>query len=64
MRKVAWVRVTTGPSGARAEAVGIRHRAPYVTTAIPLSLAARLAAEGVRVVVHQEEPVGEANIDG
>ncbi|MEA3078366.1 MAG: hypothetical protein QOF60_3274 [Actinomycetota bacterium] len=54
MRRVAWVRVTTGPSGTKSEVVGIRHRGTDVTR-IPLRVAARLAADGVPVVVHRHD---------
>ena len=50
MRQVAWVRVRRTALGATAEAVGVGHRLPR-TTPITLAHAARLASQGVRVVI-------------
>lgn len=48
-RHVRYVVLHRGDGGVRAEVVGIAHRAPRRVT-VPLSLAARLAADGVPVV--------------
>lgn len=53
MRRVALVRIVTGPEGVRAEAVGTGHRLP-TTRAIPLAMASRLVAGGVPVVQRHE----------
>jgi len=56
LRRVLWVRVTTGHAGAaRAEVAGLTHRRPVVR-AVPLSTAATLAAAGVPVVFGASPP--------
>lgn len=54
LRRVSYVRVRLGEAWVRAEVVGVGHRWPR-TVPVPMSVAARLAAEGVPVVVRREE---------
>lgn len=53
LRRVSFVRVRLGDSWVRAEVVGVGHRWPRTLT-VPLSVAARLAADGVPIVVRRE----------
>jgi len=53
LRRVAWIRVTQGARGSRAEAFALGHRLPRVVP-IPVSAAKRLAAQGVPVVVRHD----------
>lgn len=54
LRRVSYVRVRLGEAWVRAEVVGVGHRWPRIVP-VPMSVAARLAAEGVPVVVRWEE---------
>ena len=55
MRRIGWVRVVVGPRSSRAEVSGIGHRLPRVVP-VPLAVAASLAADGVPLFVHREQP--------
>ena len=55
MRHVRWVRVIVDGPQSRAEVSGIGHRLPR-TISVPLGVAASLAADGVPLFVHHEQP--------
>lgn len=54
LRRVSYVRVRIGDAWVRAEVVGVGHRWPR-SVPVPLSVAARLAAAGVPIVVRRED---------
>ena len=53
LRRVDWVRITVGADGPHAEVVGLAHRHP-ATVPVPVGTAARLAREGIPLVVRDE----------
>jgi hypothetical protein len=55
LRRIGWIRVVLGAAGPRAEAVGQGHRHPSVVP-VPLATATRLAAAGIPLVVHDDQP--------
>jgi hypothetical protein len=54
LRRVEWIRLVVGDGVTRAEAIGVGYRLP-VTVPIPVSLAVRLAGEGVPFVLSHPE---------
>ena len=54
LRRIEWIRLVVGEGPTRAEAVGVGYRLP-VTVQIPVSLAVRLAGEGVPFVLSHPE---------